>query len=229
MLSKTPFDNCLERVRAHIRDLEAGEEFVPDVKVLILGNGRIGKTQICRRLRGEAFEGNAESTHGIRVNSARLPMAPPDSDVARLRRTKKSRSPAPADEATLHLWDFGGQDLYHGTHALFMRARSVFIVVWTPQFEETQKYERDGITFSNHPLPYWVEFIRHLSGTEGPILIVQNMCERPKDEVLHPPVQADSLKQFGFCKILHYSALEDRGRPALDDALKEAILWLRER
>jgi internalin A len=81
VLSQAPHDDCLERVRAHLRDLEAGEERLPDVKLLVLGNGRIGKTQICRRLRDEAFEPNADSTHGIRVTSARLSMEPP---VARL-------------------------------------------------------------------------------------------------------------------------------------------------
>jgi internalin A len=29
----------------------------------------------------------------------------------------------------LQIWDFGGQDIYHGTHALFMRTRAVFPLV----------------------------------------------------------------------------------------------------
>jgi len=34
---------------------------------------------------------------------------------------------------------------------------------------------------------------------------------------------------FPFCKPLHYSAREDRGRAALDDSLREAIQWMRAR
>src|SRR5208337_2190892 len=182
VLSPDDFTNCLESLRAHLRDLEVGEERLPDVKVLVLGNGWIGKTQICRRLR---------------------------------------------EEARLHLWDFGGQDLYHGTHALFMRTRSLFVLIWTPQTENAREYERGGITFRNHPLAYWLEYVRHLSGVNSPVLIVQNMCDQAEDEALRPPVEDEALRAFPFRKVLHYSALKDSGRGALNEAFQEAILWLR--
>jgi internalin A len=228
VLSRQFGDNCLERVRAHLRDSQAGDDALPDVKVLVLGNGRIGKTQICRRLRGEKFEENAESTHGIRVTAAEFSLAPSGAIKGRKNRKKGRRAPIATDDAKLHLWDFGGQDLYHGTHALFMRTRSIFIVVWTPQSEDTRQYEYGGITFSNHPLSYWVEFIRHLSGADSPVLIVQNMCERPEHEVLRPPVHDAALQGFAFRKLIQYSARDDRGRGALDDGLKQAIEWLRQ-
>ena len=123
------------------------------------------------------------------------------------------------EEALLHLWDFGGQDLYHGTHALFMRTRSLFMLVWTPQSEDTREYEYGGMTFRNHPLAYWLEYLRHSSGVDSPVLIVQNMCDRPENEKLRPPVQDEALDVFRFRKVLHYSAQEDRGRGGLDDAL----------
>ncbi len=230
ILSPNSYTNCLENLRAHLRDLKAGAERLPDVKALVLGNGRIGKTQICRRLRGEAFEANADSTHGILVTSAVLPMSDSESKPGRPRRKKrKSNRSTRADEAALlHLWDFGGQDLYHGTHALFMRTRSVFIVVWTSRSEDTREYEYGGMTFRNHPLAYWLEYVRHLSGTHSPLLIVQNMCDRAEDELLRPPVQDQALQDFSFRKVLHYSALKDRGRGAFDETLRQAIQWLRE-
>ena len=40
--------NCLEDLRSHYRDLEEGDELLPDVKVMVLGNGRIGKTHSSR-------------------------------------------------------------------------------------------------------------------------------------------------------------------------------------
>jgi internalin A len=230
VLSPNWYTSCLENLRAHLRDLKAGGERLPDVKVLVLGNGRIGKTQICRRLRGEAFEANADSTHGILVTSAVLPMPNPGAKPGRPRRKKSriNRSARADEESLLHLWDFGGQDLYHGTHALFMQTRSLFILVWTSQSEDTREYEYGGMTFRNHPLAHWLEYVRHLSGTNSPLLIVQNMCDRAEDELLHPPVQDQALQDFPFRKLLHYSALKDRGRGSLDDALRQAIQWLRE-
>jgi hypothetical protein len=65
---------------------------VGDVKLMILGNGRVGKTQICRRLRGESFDEAVPSTHGIQVSS--LSLAP------------VFDAPGP-----LKIWDFGGQDM----------------------------------------------------------------------------------------------------------------------
>ena len=39
VLSPDDYTDCLESLRAHLRDLEVGEERLPDVKVLVLGNG----------------------------------------------------------------------------------------------------------------------------------------------------------------------------------------------
>jgi internalin A len=126
---------------------------LPDVKALVLGNGRIGKTQICRRLRHEVYLENADSTHGIVVKTAILPLSP-DTKAAGPSTRQCEGQPRETEEAHLHLWDFGGQDLYHGTHSLFMRTRSLFVVVWTPQAEGTQEYVHQGITFRNYPLAY---------------------------------------------------------------------------
>ncbi len=228
VLSPNPRMNCLESLRAHLRDLEVGEDRLPDVKVLVLGNGRIGKTQICRRLRGEAFDPSVDSTHGILVTSAMLPMPPQAAESAHPGYEGAGQPSRPGEEARLHLWDFGGQDLYHGTHTLFMRTRSLFVLIWTSQTENAREYEQGGITFRNHPLAYWLEYVRHLSGVNSPVLIVQNMCDQAEDESVRPPVEDEALRAFPFRKVLHYSALKDRGRGALNEALQEAILWLRE-
>jgi internalin A len=177
---------------------------------MVLGNGRVGKTQICRRLRGEDYDPEVESTHGIMVSNASLLQLI-------------------GDELTrLQLWDFGGQDIYHGTHALFMRTRAIFLLVWAPEMEVAAEHEYRGMIFRNYPLPYWLDYVRHLSGTDSPVVIVQARCDRPEDEKLRPPVVDAALAGFPFRKSLHYSALKDRGRAALEEALREAVAWLRE-
>jgi internalin A len=45
-------ENVLDKVRAHYEDLKSGQRIDAEVKVLFLGNGGVGKTQLCRRLRG---------------------------------------------------------------------------------------------------------------------------------------------------------------------------------
>jgi internalin A len=108
ILSENYYDNCLDRLRAHLADLTGDDVAVGNVKLMILGNGRVGKTQICRRLRGESFDESVPSTHGIEVSS--LPLAPQIFDAP----------------VTLKIWDFGGQDIYYGTHALFLKSCAIF-------------------------------------------------------------------------------------------------------
>jgi internalin A len=210
VLSQTGDENCLSSLRAHLRDLDAGAETMSDIKLMVLGNGAIGKTQICRRLRGDDYDERVESTHGILVTSAPLPWSTDG-------------------RARLQIWDFGGQDIYHGTHALFMRSRAAFLLVWIPEAENAAEYAHDGITFRNQPLAYWLDYVGYFSGAQSPVLIVQTRCDRPEDEAVRPPLSDTALATFPFRKPIHYSARLDRGRGALDEALADAAAWLRDR
>jgi internalin A len=203
-------DHCLESLRAHFVDLEAGRSDVTDIKLMILGNGRVGKTQICRRLRGQPFDPSIESTHGVQVSDAPLPVG----------------EDAPAE---LRIWDFGGQDIYHGTHALFLKSRAIFPLVWTPDAEAQEFHEYDGFTFRNQPLAYWLAYAREGAGPNSPVLVIQSQCDEPEQELLQPPVPNDMLSGLPFRKVLHYSAKTDRGRGALNDALADAVRWLRKK
>ncbi|MDG4592281.1 MAG: COR domain-containing protein [Defluviicoccus sp.] len=213
VLSQDLFDNCvdscLDTLRAHVRDLDAGAVPVLDVKLLVLGNGRVGKTQLSRRLRGEDFDPSEPSTHGIVTTRAPLP------------------APDGGANTTLQLWDFGGQDLYHGTHALFTRANALFLLVWSPALENTCEETVDGITFRNQPLAYWVEYVRHLGGKRSAVVVVQARCDLPEDEAPCPVAEAALFAAFGFVRMLRFSARTDRGRAALTEALEEAAAWLR--
>ncbi len=205
-------DNCLPRLRAHLADLTAGRTPLRDLKVVVLGNGRVGKTQLCRRLRGEPFEADADSTHGISVTSVELSL--PDDEAP----------------AVLNLWDFGGQDLYHGTHALFMRTRAIFLLVWTPESEQGEQ-THGGTVFRSQPLPYWLEYIRHLGGAKSPVILLQTRCDRglgerpnlPVDDRFLIPLQADGR----LVTRVAYSAKDDSGRASVMDALQWAAIQLR--
>jgi internalin A len=183
-------DDCLDRLRAHLADLTGDDVAVGDIKLMILGNGLVGKTQICRRLRGESFDEAVPSTHGIQVSS--LPLAPQVFDAP----------------VTLKIWDFGGQDIYHGTHALFLKSRAVFPLVWTPKSEAEQFHTHGGFTFRNQPLAYWLAYVRTFGRARSPVLVIQSQCDRPEDE-RDPPLPPGALDGFGYKKVLHYSAKGD--------------------
>lgn len=205
VLSSSPIDNCLQSLRAHLADLGDAPVEMSDAKLMILGNGRVGKTQLVRRLRGEGFEENADSTHGILVADLAVPGRPA------------------GDPARFHVWDFGGQDIYHGTHALFLRSRAVFVICWTPAMEDSDTHEHDGLRFRNFPLAYWLDHVRQFAGDDAPVLVVQTQCDAIEDERDLPDPAREALKGFsGFKRVLHTSARDGHGFAALKEDLNRA-------
>ena len=209
VLSHDFFDNCLPRLRTYFSELALGAQAENEVKVILLGNGRVGKTQLCRRLRGQPFDETVPSTHGVQLWREEL----------RLRTGGREQT------FQVNWWDFGGQDIYHGTHALFLRSRAVFVILWTPQLENRDEYEENGIPLRNQPLPYWLDYVRTLAGHDSPVIVVQSRCDRPEDQ-RPAPAQPE---RFGLFQPCFYSAKTDRGRDPLEAQLREAIRHLLDR
>ncbi|CAN5462069.1 leucine-rich repeat domain-containing protein [soil metagenome] len=208
LLSTTTDDNCFARMRAHFIDLSTEATNIVDVKLLLLGNGGVGKTQIARWLMGEAFVHDWDSTHGIRITGG----PKPNSIAARL---------------NIRIWDFGGQDIYHGTHALFLQSPAVLMPVWAHDRENRDTYEQDGLTFRNHPLAYWVDVIRHQARPGCPVVIVQSKCDRKDLEAARFPLSARQLDTIRHVTEVRVSPKEKRGGGALEEAIREAVDALR--
>ncbi|NYZ16130.1 hypothetical protein HL658_26620 [Azospirillum sp. RWY-5-1] len=208
ILSADFTDNCLPRLRAYLADLAAGVAVVPGVKLLLLGNGRVGKTQIARRLAGLGFEAVSDSTHGIRIDDLALPGLP---------------------DTRLWVWDFGGQEIYHGTHALFLQSPAVLAVVWAEAMEGEPPHDHGGLNFRNHPLPYWLDIARHQGHPASPTLVVQTRCDAPGSGALRPPADEVRMAAARCLHSLRVSAATPRGFEALAEALADAVAWQRER
>ena len=88
-------------------------ESVPirETKVLLVGEGTVGKTSLVTALRDEPFQEQAR-THGIEVHAVVL------------------RNPDSGGAMTLRFWDFGGQQVYRTTHQFFFSSRALYLVVW---------------------------------------------------------------------------------------------------
>ncbi len=198
-------ENCLDELRAHFRDLGLQPTVLQEAKLMVLGNGRVGKTQLCRRLRGEAFEEKSDSTHGICLSSVAV------LDEA---------------DAKLNIWDFGGQDIYHGTHALFMRSQAVFMLLWTPGMENQATHVHQDMQFRNFPLTYWLTYIQQFAGEQATVIVVQTQCDSLEQEIALPEDANRLLQTFRYKKTLHYSAKTQRGKSALQETLHEAYSLL---
>lgn len=155
--------------------IKNGYSIPSSVKVMILGNGRIGKTQLSRRLRGERYDDTISSTHGIDVFNIK---AKHNSDIK------------------LQTWDFGGQDVYLGTHSLFIDKRAVYLLLWTPSSENTNLVECEEIAIRNRPLSYWLAYLKSLAGENANVLICQSQCDNAADGQTAPIPQPNPIKNI---------------------------------
>ena len=210
VLSHDYGDNCLPRLRAYLEEIALEPEAENEVKVILLGNGRVGKTQLCRRFRGQAFDESVTSTHGVQLWREELRIQIGEQEQV----------------FQVNWWDFGGQDIYHGTHALFLRSRAVFLILWTPQLENRDEYLENGFILRNQPLAYWLDYVRSLAGEDSPVIVVQSQCDRITDRRT-PPARLDGP---GFFEA-SYSAKseEELGRDTLEAHLRDAMRYLLER
>ncbi|GAB4426490.1 MAG: hypothetical protein OHK0039_44490 [Bacteroidia bacterium] len=103
----------LPLIRHHFQQLGIGTpQPNNECKVLLIGNGKAGKSAVVNRIVNKDFDPDWNSTHGITL--LRHPMEP----------------------YVLNFWDFGGQDMYHSTHRLFMQDNAVYLLVWCQDTED---------------------------------------------------------------------------------------------
>lgn len=198
----------LKSLRDYYRGLSRGSVRHDQVKLVLVGNGRVGKTSVVNRLIDGTFDDTQPSTHGIQLRQWSLADVLPD---------KLEGAPL-----KINVWDFGGQDIYHATHRLFMRTRALFMLIWDQKTEEEQySLDESGERYENFRLPYWVDYIRLLG--HSPVIIVQNKVDTLQDKRpaygvelrgTYPPPQ-------GILDYVFVSARRDRqnGMSSLTDAI----------
>lgn len=133
--------------RAYLRGLADAQKCY-EAKLVLVGEGNVGKTSLVAALNHEDFVENRSTTHGIEVRSVEVEH-PEESDV-RIR---------------LNSWDFGGQAVYRITHQFFFSQRSLFLVVWWP---------REGV--EQNDVEGWIERIQLRVGDEARVLVVASHC-----------------------------------------------------
>ena len=168
--------NHIHILKEHFAQRKIGElQPNNECKVLLIGNGKAGKTAIVNRIVNDEFNPKWDSTHGISLFQKEL------------------------KEYLINYWDFGGQDIYHSTHRLFMQKNAVYILAWSKETEEEFTVHEitysDGIRekkkYKNYELRYWLEYAKHLGGG-SPMNVVQTKVGRdnPIDKShLGPPYE----------------------------------------
>ncbi|MFM6012916.1 MAG: GTP-binding protein, partial [Dolichospermum sp.] len=89
-----------------------------EAKVLLVGQGTVGKTSLVKRLINNTFDANESKTNGINIDNWRLEVN--------------------QQTIRLNIWDFGGQEIMHATHQFFLTKRSLYLLVINAREDEQQ-------------------------------------------------------------------------------------------
>jgi internalin A len=95
-----------------------------EIKVLLVGEGDVGKTSLLNRLLYNTFNPEECKTPGINIAQWHLPEKP---------------------DIRLNLWDFGGQKVMHATHQFFLTKRSLYLLVIDNRKNEQQNRVEDWL------------------------------------------------------------------------------------
>jgi GTPase SAR1 family protein len=137
-----------------------GSKRLDVLKVVLIGNSGVGKTDFSKYLRDLPISEQHISTDTLDICKWETPIL----------------NSEPGKPIRVNIFDFGGQDYYHDLHRLFYSHDTAYVLIWdtiTNSYSDnqTEKLEDDTeIIYENFPLEYWLESIKYnLHGKEAHI------------------------------------------------------------
>jgi len=133
-------DNSIRRYFKKIE--EEGLDYIFEAKLLLVGEGSAGKTSLQKRLINDnaPLPTGENRTRGIEVVDLEI-----NGGIGIIK--------------TIHIWDFGGQDVYYPVHRFFITENSVFVLLASTR----QPF---------HNFDYWIPTIFQFGG-KSPVIIGQ--------------------------------------------------------
>jgi internalin A len=133
-----------------------------EMKVVFLGDGGAGKSYTIQRMlnNGETpndFDGN--STPGISINNRCFSVSD--------------------NRVLLHFWDFGGQEIMHSMHRMFLTKRTFYIVFVNARDNTQDERAR-----------YWLNNIKSFAGGSKVLLVINQIDQNPSASVNEPALRA---------------------------------------
>ena len=142
---------------AYRRFKESRKKPLNEAKLLVLGDEAVGKTSLVRFLVWDRpRDPNEAKTAGVAMHE-RI-------------ETHAWRSAGGSSDVLLNIWDFGGQEIMHGTHRYFLTERSLYLIVLENRRED------DRSVYG------WLDRVKELGG-DSPVLVVINKCDDDRQQL----------------------------------------------
>ena len=179
------FSQRRELIRAYYRE---GEQVpVNECKVIFLGDSESGKTHSIKRLQinGEFLKDfDGKSTPGIEIT---------------INPTKLANT-----DIVINYWDFGGQEIQHSMHRMFLTERTVYVVFLNARQDELM----------DERARYWMENIKAFA-PDAPVLVVINKIDQNEHPRFNEKGFIDSYGEQ-VKKIIRLSAKTDEKQVFLE-------------
>ncbi len=180
-----------DAIYEYFKHAEQGISILREAKLIIIGEAGSGKTTFARRIKNPIAKmpKQEDSTLGIDVHDWSFTKTTVNSFNAKL-------------------WDFGGQDIYHGTHQFFFSNKSLYILL-----ADTREQKTD--------FNYWLNTVEQLTGEDSPLVILLN-----KKQNHHWKINKIGLKKrFGdiIRKIITIDLSNSDEIPELQNTIKNQI------
>lgn len=140
----------LDELRAYLGSLADAQPLF-EAKLVLVGEGGVGKTTLLKALSGGAPVRGEPTTHGVEIQVEALHIPHPT---------------RPGTAIQFNAWDFGGQEVYRVTHQFFFSHRAVYLVVWEPRMGTHQGQVEE-----------WLKLIRLRVGDSARVIIVSTHCK----------------------------------------------------
>lgn len=179
-------------------EAQGGAETINEAKLIIVGEGKTGKTTLFNKLINPVYDlhqNPTDETHGINVYEGLA--------LSKLENGKKSTFRA-------NLWDFGGQELQYMTHQFFLTPRALYILLIDARAESPN-------------LAYWFKIISLLGkGSEDEKVQLLLVFNKKKGSTGMPQYQ-DILKYYASDFDYQFLEIDLAENDKRWECLKEAI------
>ncbi len=192
--------NDVKAIFAALVGLQSGER-LNEAKMLVVGDGKVGKSSVVERMLYGTYNPQRETTLGVEINDEM--------------KIVQSEVTGEGEPVRLNIWDFGGQEIQHSTHQFFLTTRSLYLMVVDA---------RKGDQISG--IEYWLKLIESFGG-DSPIIVVINQIDQLKGQ---RPLNLDRKAlqdKYNICAFVETSCATGEGIPALKATIAHEVQQLK--
>jgi internalin A len=143
-------DNPTEIITYYLNLIKAKRP-LNEAKMLLVGQGGVGKTSLVNRLLDNTYNPQENKTEGIAIRNWSI-------------------TPVNQPPIRVNVWDFGGQEIMHATHQFFLTKRSLYLLVLDARQGENESR-----------LEYWLKIVHSFGEDSPILVIINKIDQQPLD------------------------------------------------